>query len=273
MLSYFRVNLQGFARRNISFFSGSARNEEEAAGRPRNVVYSTMERIFGPYVPLALYALIMASLITGAVITTSLFETISTEKAAAPATRVAVPAPTASVSTQPPALEIVLLIIFCMSIFSVASLIVATRVFRGATINPPIRMTSAALNAPVTTSNSARLNQMLSRLVQMGRASEATALRSRLRMAMMNRDFNGNDYEMLQSLDDQNPHAGATEGEINRLPVHILTQANIDQSINLQDSSKSSCSICLAPYEVGDSLKTVMCLVRDDCSYIQIFVY
>ena len=272
MLSSFRANLQGFVRRNVSFFSGSARNEEEATGRPRNAIYSIMERIFGPYVPLALYALIMTSLITGAIITTSLFETISTEKAAVPATRVAVPTPTAGGSTQPPALEIVLLIIFCMSIFSVASLIVATRILRGTTTTPPMRVTSAALNAPVTTSNSARLNQMLTRLVQMGRASEATALRSRLRMAMMNRDFNGNDYEMLQSLDDQNPHAGATEGEINRLPVHILTQANIDQSIHLQDSSKNSCSICLAPYEVGDSMKTVMCLVSYDSSCIQIFV-
>ena len=265
MLSSLRANLQSFARRNFSFISTSVRDEEDSSGRPRDVIYSIMERIFGSYVPLALYALIMTSLITGAIITTSLHGPISAKDIASPATPTAVPAPTAGERTEPPALEIILLIIFCVSIFSVAFLIIANRVLRGVPTTLPIRMTSAALNAPVTTSNSARLTQMLARLVQMGRASEATALRSRLRMAMMNRDFNGNDYEMLQSLDDQNPHVGATEGEISRLPVHTMTQANIDQSINLEDSSKSSCSICLAPYDVGDSIKTVMCLVSSKC--------
>lgn len=71
---------------------------------------------------------------------------------------------------------------------------------------------------------------------------------------------------------------GASEAEINRLPVHSVTQSYLDSvaaeaaSTHSSSSSSSSsrgnngasarttCSICLAPYEAGDVIKTVLCM-------------
>ena len=64
---------------------------------------------------------------------------------------------------------------------------------------------------------------------------------------------------------------GASEAEINRLPVHSVTQSYLD-SVAAEASTSSSargnngaatrttCSICLAPYEAGDVVKTVLCM-------------
>ena len=278
MLSSARAALNTFSR-SFSFIPVGVRNAEDGASRPRNVAYSIMEGVFGQYVPLALYAMIMTSLITCAMVTTAIYgedakSTVTVPSIPNPSSPVQViteSRPVTATRSSPPAFELILLIIFCMSFLSTIVLVVGNRLWRGSSSITPMRMSASAFNAPVTSSNASRLNQMVTRLVQLGRNDDATALRSRLRMALMNRDFNGNDYEMLQSLDDQNPHAGATEGEISRLPVHILTQANIDHISNLQESSKS-CSICLAPYESGDALKTVICLVSLDETLIHFCV-
>ena len=126
--------------------------------------------------------------------------------------------------------------------------------------------------------NRTRMQQVFARLAAFGQYDPE--VRSRLRLAMMNRDFNGEDYEMLGQLDNQNARSsGATEIEINRLPVHTITRSYLQTSNNntsltheghvassnsnsllstreVSSSSRSSCSICLAPYEEGEVVKT-----------------
>lgn len=264
MLGYATTTLRSFARRSFNFLSGNSREDEENADRPRNTLYSILERMFGQYITLVLSLILITSLISGAVITTAAYGensagTLTVKKIEASAsTDEAKAAASKSISESQiqgdPKIHLV--IVAGLVVFSVISLIAINRLWRRLLITSASRNSSQ--NAPYMASNSGRVNQMLARLVQMGRVSDAAALRSRLRLAMINRDFDGNDYEMLQSLDDQNPHDGATEGEINRLPIHVLTQANIDNG--LSDASKC-CSICLAPYEVGETIKTVICLV------------
>jgi hypothetical protein len=147
------------------------------------------------------------------------------------------------------------------------------------------------------------------RFMQMfGRRQMNPAMMQRLRMAFMQRDFTGDDYEMLMQLDElQNVNAtrrGAPSSVINRLPTHRLTQAEIDamkQASSLSsrdpeagggDESKTAndqrkpagghhhhqhhhdaaggdenddedapkCLICLAPYEAGNEVRSLLCL-------------
>ena len=126
--------------------------------------------------------------------------------------------------------------------------------------------------------NRTRMQQVFARLAAFGQYDPE--VRSRLRLAMMNRDFNGEDYEMLGQLDNHNARGmGATEIEINRLPIHTITRSYLEtnnisststhegnvaspnSSLSLStrevsSSSRSSCSICLAPYEEGEVVKT-----------------
>ena len=243
--------------------SGNSRQDEEDASRPRNTLYSILERVFGQYITLALFLVMMMSLISGAIITTAVYgeNNAGTQKVKKGNSSASIDEAMTAASKSIPqsrgqGSQKVFLIVFSLVIFTVISLVAINLLWRRLLVTSSSRNSSQ--NAPFISSNSGRLNQMLARLVQMGRVGDAAALRSRLRLAMINRDFDGNDYEMLQSLDDQNPHDGATEGEISRLPIHVLTQVNIDNG--LSEASKS-CSICLAPYEVGDTIKTVVCLV------------
>lgn len=104
---------------------------------------------------------------------------------------------------------------------------------------------------------------LLQRLLLFSR-SDPSGLPSRLRLALMQRDFTGDDYELLQQLDNGNspqPQRGATDGEINRLPVHLVSQADLEASqIEEATSSYRSCSICLAPFEVGEEVRTTRCM-------------
>lgn len=265
MLGYATSTLRSFARRSVNFMSGNSREDEENADRPRNTLYSLLERVFGQYITPVLSLVLVMLLISGAIITTAAYgeNSAGTMTIKENVTNVVADEAksAASKSIQQSQIQgdpkVHLVIVTGLIVFSVISLIAINRLWRRLLTTSANR--NSAQNGPYMASNSGRVNQMLARLVQMGRVSDAAALRSRLRLAMINRDFDGNDYEMLQSLDDQNPHDGATEAEINRLPIHVLTRANIDNG--LSDASKS-CSICLAPYEVGDTIKTVICLVR-----------
>lgn len=131
--------------------------------------------------------------------------------------------------------------------------------------------------------------EMLSQITALSR-SNVPGLSTRLRLAMLQRDFTGDDYEMLQQLDEVQFGGGgpsrhaASQSTINRLPIHKVTQEEIDShatvgrnSSSVQDSdgeeskdieSRSAsanaelthCHICLGPYEVGDEVRTMVCL-------------
>jgi hypothetical protein len=73
MFSNARANLNSFFRRNFnSGTSASNADDEESIPRQRNIVYSMTERVFGQYLPMVLYAIIMVCLITGAIVSTVL---------------------------------------------------------------------------------------------------------------------------------------------------------------------------------------------------------
>lgn len=83
---------------------------------------------------------------------------------------------------------------------------------------------------------------------------------SRLHLALMDRDFDADDYEMLQQLDEGivNPNQGATEGELRRLPIHFISQNDLASTSYVC----KSCPICLANFEVNDEVKSLLCLHR-----------
>ena len=82
-------------------------------------------------------------------------------------------------------------------------------------------------------------------------------------MLMMNRDFDGDDYEMLQMLDDapdtSTPRRARalSESTLVMMPCHTVEESEMEQ---LTSSDQSSCIICLGRYEVGDELRTIPCL-------------
>lgn len=87
----------------------------------------------------------------------------------------------------------------------------------------------------------------------------------RLRMTLMRRDFTGNDYELLQQLDEemnanngrnQRNARGARQDIIDRLPSHVVSQ---EEGRGESEESRT-CSICLGPIEDGDTVRTLFCL-------------
>ena len=91
-----------------------------------------------------------------------------------------------------------------------------------------------------------------------------------LRHLVNTRDFNGNDYDQLHSFIDENGPAlgsffsaiGATEVEINRCPSRSL-EANDDllrmRQISGGGEQHQTCSVCLEPYHVGETVRTIPC--------------
>ena len=117
----------------------------------------------------------------------------------------------------------------------------------------------------------ARVQRTAARLVAFGHLNDDT--RRRLRLAFLNRNFTGDDFEMLAQLDEHTAtHRGATQAQINHLPTHTVTQQFVDAAAAADavagaaspgasgPSSRSACAICLAPYEVGDVVRTVLCM-------------
>ena len=84
---------------------------------------------------------------------------------------------------------------------------------------------------------------------------------SRLNLLLMQRDFNGNDYEMLSRLDtdvESQRHLGASTAEIGRLPTYTVSSSQHGES---RDSSRDNqCSVCLGMFEVGDINRILPCL-------------
>ncbi|KAJ1426237.1 hypothetical protein B484DRAFT_450806 [Ochromonadaceae sp. CCMP2298] len=92
-------------------------------------------------------------------------------------------------------------------------------------------------------------------------------LSNRMRLALLNRDFNGDDYEMLQQLDEHAvmpPHQGADDAQIERLPLHHITAQEVreNEAGAASAGGASTCTICLGPYEEGEAVRTVRCLHR-----------
>jgi hypothetical protein len=134
-------------------------------------------------------------------------------------------------------------------------------------------------------------------LQALGRRQLPPAQLQRLRLTLIQRDFTGDDYELLMQLDEAQGSIEATRNQrgaslsvINRLPTHQLTQLNIDamksqecgdmrsqETPDAEESKRDSkpidgkfysgeegllpkCQICLAHYEVGENVRTLLCL-------------
>lgn len=82
----------------------------------------------------------------------------------------------------------------------------------------------------------------------------------RLQMTLMRRDFNANDFELLQQLDEEismSRSRGANQEVIDRLPSHTVSRAEAETR---SQADVRSCSVCLGPFEEGDILRTLLCL-------------
>ncbi|KAM0941964.1 putative transcription factor C2H2 family [Dioscorea sansibarensis] len=71
-------------------------------------------------------------------------------------------------------------------------------------------------------------------------------------------EFNGNDYEMLLTLDDNIRHAGASQRHLDNLPESIVHQS---------DNIEEACAICLEIPTVGETIRHLPCLHKfhKDC--------
>lgn len=85
--------------------------------------------------------------------------------------------------------------------------------------------------------------------------------RERVSLMLMDRDFDGNDYQLLLDLEQDNvpTFAGASESEIQRNPCFVVKDG--------RDQAGRSCSVCLHSYETGEEVRTIPCLhqFHKDC--------
>jgi len=179
--------------------------------------------------------------------------------------------------------------IFIVLFFIYAIIIVAIR----------LRMRGNGIYGARRDDNSRRMQMMLHLLRSRGGMTAALSglrdLPAIVRLAMTTRDFNGDDYELLSQLDDQSNQRGVTESQLSRFPLHTITFTELNNmnydtnnndsnnttvrrtssrnninnvaDNNINNSDKRNCSICLAPYDVGDSIRTIPCLhyFHQDC--------
>jgi hypothetical protein len=78
------------------------------------------------------------------------------------------------------------------------------------------------------------------------------------RLMMIDRDFNGNDYDALLGLDQQQEMMmtrGLSDAEIQRLPIFQYSSTrNVDDEKN--------CAICLENFVDGENIRAIPCLHR-----------
>ena len=108
---------------------------------------------------------------------------------------------------------------------------------------------------------------------------ERTISADALRLVVSSRDFDPNDYDRLLQFNEENGPAigslfsvlGATETEINRCPSRVLRED--DDLIRSRrglgvgvagedrggDQHLQTCSVCLEPYQTGDTVRTIPC--------------
>ena len=86
---------------------------------------------------------------------------------------------------------------------------------------------------------------------------------SNLGLMLTERDFTGEDFELLSRLDEGNQprHLGATTAEIGRLPTYTFVQSNIaPQDVSFSDRNDAKCIICLESFEEGDINRILPCM-------------
>ena len=83
---------------------------------------------------------------------------------------------------------------------------------------------------------------------------------SRFHLALMQRDFTADDYEILQQLDEGIVRAneGASERELRRLPLCRMTASDLAGG----PAAGKSCAICLANFKLNEDIKSLPCLHR-----------
>lgn len=89
-----------------------------------------------------------------------------------------------------------------------------------------------------------------------------------LSLLLTDRDFDSNDYDTLLALDANNvmPKAyGASEGQIRRLPEHVVEHEGMWDS---ETGKTRACPICLEQYKKGDRLRTLLCLHQFHCDCV-----
>lgn len=113
---------------------------------------------------------------------------------------------------------------------------------------------------------------MLTQFLQLSRSRNQplAVMAQRMRLMLLNRDFTGDDYEILQQLDDARfggtpPSRGASDELINSLPLERIdahSTASVDDASQAEEGRFGQCNICLAPYEEGDQVRILPCVHR-----------
>lgn len=138
---------------------------------------------------------------------------------------------------------------FLFIFFLVMMIVTASRIMR------IFNVFTSAVSSPTHDIQRSNDRDRLLRLLSIGH-SNPLGVRG-LQLALLDRDFNANDYEVLQQLDEGVRNTqGAADTEIARLPLHQLTEADIQR----RKGDEAVCAICLEPFVVNEVTRTIPCL-------------